>query len=130
MAYRFLTKAEILRIHQEMVSRHGGEPHIWDSGRLDASIHAPKAGFGGILAHNSISEIAGAYWFHLSQNHPFAAANKRTAMASCLTFLRLNGFRIDCNHEELVGIGVRVAEGKMTEAELATWLEQHLVRTE
>lgn len=130
MAYRFLTQEEILQIHQEMVRRHGGTLRIWYKDRLDSAVHAPKAGFGGTRAHNTVSEIAAAYWFHLSQNHPFEAANKRTAMESCMTFLRFNGFRIVWDHDALVEIGLKVAEGRMAEAELAAWLEQHLVSAE
>jgi death-on-curing protein len=36
-------------------------------------------------------EIAAAYLFYLCRNHPFVDGNKRVALASCLTFLVLNG---------------------------------------
>jgi death-on-curing protein len=38
--------------------------------------------------------MAAAYAFHISQNHPFIDGNKRTALASALVFLELNGINI------------------------------------
>ena len=35
-------------------------------------------------------EIAAAYLFYISRNHPFVDGNKRTALASCLVFLEQN----------------------------------------
>ena len=35
-------------------------------------------------------EIAAAYLFYISRNHPFVGGNKRTALASCLVFLEEN----------------------------------------
>jgi death-on-curing protein len=35
-------------------------------------------------------EMAAAYLFYISQNHPFIDANKRTALATCLVFLSEN----------------------------------------
>ena len=35
-------------------------------------------------------EIAAAYLFYISRNHPFVGGNKRTAVASCLVFLEEN----------------------------------------
>jgi death-on-curing protein len=38
-----------------------------------------------------VVEIAAAYLFYLSSNHPFVDGNKRTALAACLVFLEANG---------------------------------------
>jgi death-on-curing protein len=40
-------------------------------------------------------EIAAAYIFYLSRNHPFMDGNKRTALATCLVFLSENGLLPD-----------------------------------
>jgi death-on-curing protein len=36
-------------------------------------------------------EIAAAYLFYTTRNQPFVDGNKRTALATCLVFLSLNG---------------------------------------
>ena len=65
-AFRFLTKDEVLQIHKEMVGRHGGSLKIWDEGKLDAAVAAPRASFGGVRAHATLYDIAAAYWYHIS----------------------------------------------------------------
>jgi death-on-curing protein len=126
MPYRFLTKAEVLCIHNEMIRRYGGRPRIWDENALDAAVQAPRAGFAGVLVHDSLSKVAAAYWFHISQAHAFEAANKRTAVEACLVFLRLNGHTIVCDHSRLAEVAIQVATGEMTEAALADWLDEHI----
>jgi death on curing protein len=126
-ACRFLTKGEVLAIHWEMVRRHGGRLRIWDEGRLDAAVAAPRASFGGVRAHETICDVAAAYWFHISQNHPFESANKRTAGASCLTFLHLNGFRLDCTNADFVSMGYEVANGAVKEAALSEWIASKVI---
>lgn len=124
--YRFLTKEEVLCIHRDMVRRHGGTLSIWDTNKLDAAVEAPKAGFGGIRVHKTISEVAAAYWFHISQAHAFESANKRTAFEACVTFLYLNGHRVICEHSKIIEVGVDLAIGKLTESDLVAWLEEYI----
>jgi len=126
MSYRYLTKNEVLTIHEAMVRRYGGSLRIWDERKLDAAVEAPRSGFGGVLAHSTVWEVAAAYWFHISQAHPFESANKRTAAAACLTFLRLHGYRTTSEHKALVEIGLAVAKGVMNEEALANWLSNHV----
>jgi len=109
-----------------MVRRHGGSLRIWDNGKLDAAVAAPRATFGGIRAHNTLCDIAAAYWYHLSQAHAFESANKRTAAYACMTFLRLNGYHFTCTNEEFIQVGYDIATGKMNENALSCWLEKHV----
>ena len=39
--------------------------------------------------------MAATYLNSLAMDHPFLDGNKRTALASCLTFLYINGFEIE-----------------------------------
>lgn len=126
MSYRFLTKNEILAIHREMVTSHGGSLRIWDESKLDAAIAAPKSGFGNIRIHDTIWEVGAAYWFHISQAHAFESANKRTAVEACLTFLFLNGYTISSDHETLFQIALDVATSKIEENDLANWLKENI----
>lgn len=45
-------------------------------------------------------EMAATYIVSLATNHPFLDANKRTAAASALVFLRANGFIVKEQSEE------------------------------
>lgn len=65
-----------------------------DFGLLQSALAMPQASFGGEWLHRDIFEMAAAYAFHISQNHPFIDGNKRTGLASALVFLDLNGFAV------------------------------------
>ena len=47
-----------------------------------------------------IFDMAATYINSIAFNHPFVDGNKRTALASALTFLYVNGFEIDELYEE------------------------------
>ena len=58
----------------------------------------------------------------LIRNHPFANANKRTAMFSGYLFLLLNGQELKAPDDEVVEMGVGIATGKYNLDELENWL--------
>lgn len=82
----YLTLIEVLAIHADQIARYGGAEGVRDLGLLEAAIYRPRTGYYGDL----IQEAA-ALWESLSQNHPFADGNKRTAFAVTDVFLRING---------------------------------------
>ena len=45
-------------------------------------------------------EMAATYVESVCANHPFLDGNKRTGTACALTFLYLNGYEVDENHDE------------------------------
>jgi len=87
----FLTLAEVIEIHTDQIQRYGGSIGVRDINLLSSAIAMPYASFSGSFLHADIYEMAAAYAFHISQNHPFVDGNKRTALASALVFLELNG---------------------------------------
>jgi death-on-curing protein len=66
--------------------------------------------------------MAAAYAFHVSHNHPFMDGNKRTALASALVFLEINGIGISDPDEKLYESMIKIASGKMTKEEFAVIL--------
>lgn len=42
-----------------------------------------------------------------------------------LTFLEVNGIRLDCTNEDVVEAGLGVASGKMSYEELLAWVKSH-----
>jgi death on curing protein len=62
------------------------------------------------------------------QNHPFIDGNKRVGHAAMEVFLVLNGYEVDATVDEQEGVFLSVASGRMTRADLANWLAQHIMR--
>lgn len=87
----FLTLAEVLEIHKDLIEAHGGSDGIRDLALLESALAVPQAAFGGTYLHAAPFDMAAAYAFHIAQNQPFVDGNKRTALAAALVFLELNG---------------------------------------
>jgi death-on-curing protein len=81
----------VLEIHAEVIGQFGGSEGVRDLALLESAIAAPQASFGGESVYADLTEIAAAYLFFICRNHPFIDGNKRTALSSCIVFLRLNG---------------------------------------
>ena len=87
-----LDLAIVLEIHANVIEAFGGAAGIREQALLESAVAAPRATFGGSSVYADVVEIAAAYLFFLCRSHPFIDGNKRAALASCLVFLRLNGF--------------------------------------
>jgi death-on-curing protein len=91
----FLSVDAVMAIHTEVLAAHGGRRGLRDRALLESAVAAPQASFDGKPLLANPIEIAAAYLFYLCRNHPFVDGNKRTALASCLVFLDVNGLLPD-----------------------------------
>lgn len=95
----FLTLDDILFIHQREIQISGGEPNIRDLEGLKGCVDAPKASYGGEYLHDFFG-MAASYITCLTMRHPFVDGNKRTALASALTFMYVNGYTIEESYDK------------------------------
>jgi len=63
--------------------------------------------------------------FSLIKNHPFLDGNKRIGILSMLVFLDINGLPVDCTDDELITLGLGLADSSITEQELIEWIISH-----
>jgi death on curing protein len=122
---RFLDLAEVLEIHVDQIERYGGTAGVRDLPLLLSALAMPTAGVRGVYVHGTLFEIAAAYLFHIAKNHPFLDGNKRTALASALTFLDLNGLRVGPSADELVTLVEGVVAGRVSKSWVSVWLRDH-----
>ncbi len=120
----FLTLAEIIEIHNNQIGLYGGKEGIRDISLLSSAIALPKSTFDKKYLYNDIFEMASAYIYHLSQNHPFVDGNKRVALVVGLIFLDFNGIQIDDPKEELYKMMMNVASGKSNKKNIAEILRK------
>ena len=73
----------------------------------------------------SLARLAAAYAKGIVANHPFVDGNKRTAFTVSLSFLRLNRLNLTASKEERVLTFWRLADGSLTEEQLAAWFERN-----
>lgn len=110
----------ILTIHDRQISRHGGAPGLRDIALLEMGCARAM----NVAAYKDapLIDIATAYAFGIAKAHAFVDGNKRTAVVTALTFLRLNGLPFRPDPGEGVQMMEGLAAGDIPEARFADWL--------
>lgn len=123
---RFLSTDEVLTLHETAIDAYGGSHGIRDAGLLDSALATPRQGFGGKFVHDFPFGMAAAYLFHVCANHPFVDGNKRTALASCIAFLRLNGWNLIASEDSAVAMVLEAAKSARSKEQVTDWLQQNV----
>ncbi|MFC2172876.1 type II toxin-antitoxin system death-on-curing family toxin [Acidobacteriota bacterium] len=121
----FLTIAEVLQIHRDQIERYGGAPGVRDFSLLQSAVAMPASTFEGRFLHSDLYDMAAAYLFHITQNHPFIDGNKRVGAVASFVFLSLNGIEIVASQTAFEKVVRSVAEGKWEKAEAAEFFRRH-----
>jgi hypothetical protein len=79
---RYLTVAEVLYIHAELVEHYGGAEGVRDLGALESALFRPQSGY-----YEDLIQEACALLESLAMNHPFIDGNKRVAFGALEVFL-------------------------------------------
>ena len=114
-----MSLADVVRIHVDQIERYGGQAGVRDLGLLQSALAMPQASFDQEWLHRDLYEMAAAYAFHLSQNHPFMDGNKRTALACALVFLEFNGISLIDPESRLYQAMIDVAARDMDKLSLS-----------
>lgn len=122
MKIYFLTLNDVLEIHIDQINRYGGERGIRDQGLLLSAIAQPSSTFNGQYLHTTLYDKAGAYLYHICQNHPFIDGNKRAALVSSLMFLAMNNCPFDYQEAPLEQLVLELAQGKIKKDAIAAFL--------
>jgi death-on-curing protein len=107
--------------HEQSLARFGGSAGLRDEGLLDSALGKPVNLFA--YGQPTIFELAGGYAFGLVKNHPFIDGNKRAGFIVALTFLQINGWRLEASEVDATLRTLALAAGEMSEAAYADWLQ-------
>jgi death on curing protein len=121
---RWLDIDLVLDFHAEQLALFGGLDGIRDTGLLESALARPINKFA--YGESSLAALAAAYGFGIARNHPLVDGNKRTALASTIVFLGLNGTDLDAPQEAATAIVLSLAAGEITEDVLARWIAGHV----
>ncbi len=116
----------VLAIHQRQLAEHGGSGGVRDEGLLASALARPKNLLVDSEKIPDLATLAAAYAFGIVKNHPFMDGNKRTAFVVCRTFLILNQHDLDASQEDKYLTFAHLAEGRMSEQNLANWIRKSL----
>lgn len=119
------SKEKVLLLHQLTAEETGGAVGLRDEALLESALENAFAGFGDQEFYPTKEEKGARLGYTLVSNHAFVDGNKRIGMYIMLTFLEVNGVKIDCTNEELVEVGLSLAAGTMSYEELLNWVKTH-----
>ncbi|MGN0650034.1 MAG: type II toxin-antitoxin system death-on-curing family toxin [Oscillospiraceae bacterium] len=120
-----LTEKQIISIHSSLIKATGGSDGVRDMALLDSALESPFQTFDGIDIYPALLQKAARLGFSLVSNHPFVDGNKRIGVHAMLVFLALNGVEIICTQDELINVGLGLADGSIGFEQLFQWLSEH-----
>ena len=121
------SKEKVLLLHQLIAEETGGSVGVRDEGLLESALETAFSGFGGQEFYPTKEEKGARLGYNLISNHAFVDGNKRIGVYVMLTFLEVNGIRLDCTNEDVVKIGLGVADGSMDYEALLAWVREHRI---
>jgi death on curing protein len=116
-------------MHSEQLAEHGGSEGIRYETLLDSAPAKPFSVFAD-EEEPSIFRLAASYAFGIARNHAFIDGNNRTALVVSLAFLDRQGWDIAASKEDVYFTFLHVADGTLSEEELAAWFTQHAIPLE
>ena len=123
----WLSRIVVDAIHADQLREHGGLPGVRDESALESALSRPrqKWHYG---PNPDIPALASAYAFGLVQNHAYRDGNTRIGFLAMATCLDLNGYDFSASDSDVITAIVALADGKVSEDDLAAWIRSHSSR--
>lgn len=122
---RWLSRLAIDEAHARQIREHGGSHGLRDEGALESALARPRQRWH-YEPDATLEELAAAYGFGLVQGHPYVDGNKRVGLVAMAAFLDLNGTGLTATDAEAVECILRLASGRLSEAQLAEWVRRRV----
>ena len=119
--------ASFLLLHKLIAEETGGSIGVRDEGLLESALESAFAGFDNQEFYPSKEEKGARLGYTLISNHAFVDGNKRIGVYIMLTFLEVNGIHLECTNEEIVELGLSVADGSMGYEDILNWIKDHRI---
>lgn len=116
---------KVLLLQQIVIESSGGTAGVRDFGLLDSAVNGAYQTFDGIDLYPSKEEKAAWLGFALVSNHAFVDGNKRIGLLVMLSFLEMNGINMDYTDQDLIDLGIGVADGKIKYDDVLNWIKHN-----
>lgn len=123
----FLELNHVNELHDDSLKAYGGSVGCRDGGMVESALGAAKSAY--YYGGGDFFDVAAAYAFHIAQAQAFLDGNKRTAIATALTFLTANGFSRPPTAgfiQQLYDAMIAIAERRMDKPGLAKVMREFL----
>ncbi len=121
---RWLGRLVVDEAHFRQIREHGGVYGLRDENALESALARPRQRWH-YEVDARLSDLAAAYGYGLATNHPYVDGNKRVALVAMAAFLVRNGYELTATNAEAVSTMLALAAGRLTETDLADWIEEH-----
>ncbi|MDR1116758.1 MAG: type II toxin-antitoxin system death-on-curing family toxin [Oscillospiraceae bacterium] len=120
-----LSVGQVVVLHEILIKYSGGADGIRDVGLLESALAAPFSSFGGVSVYPTLQSKAARLAFGIIKNHPFVDGNKRVGILAMISFLEINGVKLNCTDDELIKIGLGLADGTIDEKSALDFIIEH-----
>jgi len=107
--YLSLDEALVLFAEIKGLNREAVDAEIRDIGLLDSALMRPI--HAAHYAEADLAEQAATLIWGIAENQPFIDGNKRVALIVTLTFLEVNGFRLEMSDDEKFQLMIDISAG-------------------
>ena len=94
---------------------------------MDSALNSCFQTFDGKELYPTKEEKGARLGYSLVSNHAFVDGNKRIGVLVMLSFLEINGIKLYFTDEELITVGLTLADGSMKYEDLLNWIKAHRV---
>lgn len=122
-----LTVDEITQLQNKLIERTGGSHGIRDINLLESAVYSAMSAFESQEAYPTAPEKAARLMYALTNNHAFVDGNKRIGVFTMLMTLQLNNVKLKYTQEELITLGLSVANGNYNYEKVLAWINEHIV---
>jgi death-on-curing protein len=124
---KYLAPEQVLFLHSRLITETGGGQGLRDLEMLLSALGRPQATFDGKELYPDLFSKTAALMDSLVRNHPFLDGNKRTAITSAALFLRINGYRLVVDNDEMARFTLACAQSQRSLDEMVKWFKQFSV---
>ena len=117
-------KEKVLLLHRLIAEETGGSVGVRDMGLLESALENAYMTYDGKELYKTKEEKAARMGYSLISNHAFVDGNKRIGVYVMLTFLEVNGIRMNPTNKDVIDLGLKVASGEMKYEEILDWVNR------
>lgn len=123
---KYLTADQVLFIHYRLISETGGDHGVNDPAGLAATLRNAKYRLEDIHFPHSLFRTAAVLLHSLVNTSFFRTGNLATAIAVIELLLRINGYHLVVDQQELQEFLKKIKKGGVEINQIEHWLQNHV----
>ena len=117
----------VIRLHEMLIKESGGSKGVRDINLLESALYSPLQTFGDRELYPDDLDKIVSISHSLIRDHSFIDGNKRIGTLVLYMLLKENGYELEWTDEEVIEIGLKVANGEMRKEDLKKFIKRRLV---